>query len=163
MSIFTTRPLIMGTKAVVAAGHYLAAVAGMRILERGGNAIDSAAAIGLSLAVLEAHMNSIGGEVPMLIYVAKEERVVAVSGQGPAGLQAKIDWFKSRGIEMIPGDGFLPAVVPSVVGSWVEVLTRFGAQYLDQIAERANLSANTSALEREIDDSIEWIDYRKRR
>src|SRR5207245_8147466 len=75
MSIFTTRPLIMGTKAVVAAGHYLAAVAGMRILERGGNAIDSAAAIGFSLAVLEAHMNSIGGEVPMLIYVAKEERV----------------------------------------------------------------------------------------
>jgi len=52
MSIFTTRPLIMGTKAVVAAGHYLAAVAGMRILERGGNAIDSAAAIGFSLAVL---------------------------------------------------------------------------------------------------------------
>ncbi|TLY02004.1 MAG: gamma-glutamyltransferase family protein [Thaumarchaeota archaeon] len=137
MSIFTTRPLIMGTKAVVAAGHYLAAVAGMRILERGGNAIDSAAAIGLSLAVLEAHMNSIGGEVPMLIYVAKEERVVAVSGQGPAGLQAKIDWFKSRGIEMIPGDGFLPAVVPSVVGSWVEVLTRFGTMSFAQVAQPA--------------------------
>src|SRR5205809_722602 len=67
MSIFTTRPLIMGTKAVVAAGHYLAAVAGMRILERGGNAIDSAEAIGFSLAVLEAHMNSIGGEVQITV------------------------------------------------------------------------------------------------
>src|SRR3989441_1216597 len=137
MSIFTTRPLIMGTKAVVAAGHYLAAVAGMRILERGGNAIDSAAAIGFSLAVLEAHMNSIGGEVPMLIYVAKEERVVAVSGQGPSGHMANIDWFKSRGIEMIPGDGFLPAVVPSVVGSWVEVLTRFGTMSFAQVAQPA--------------------------
>src|SRR2546430_15516551 len=105
MSIFTTRPLIMGTKAVVAAGHYLAAIAGMRILERGGNAIDSAAAIRFSLAVPEAHMNSIGGEVPMLIYLAKGERVVAVRGQGPAGLQAKIEWVKWRGIEMNPGDG----------------------------------------------------------
>ena len=145
----------MGTKAVVAAGHYLAALAGMRMVDRGGNAIDSAAAIGFSLAVLEAHMNGIGGEVPMLIYVAKEERVVAVSGQGPSGLGAKIDWFESQGIETIPGDGFLPAVVPSVVGSWIEVLTRFGTMSFAQIARPAiELAENGYPLQLALRDLI---------
>jgi gamma-glutamyltranspeptidase/glutathione hydrolase len=127
----------MGTRAVAAAGHYLASVAAMRVLERGGNAIDGAAAIGLCLAVLEPHMNSLGGEVPMLIYVAKENKVVSVSGQGPSGMAADIDWFRSRGIEMIPGDGFLPAVVPSVIGSWTEALIKFGRMSFAQIAQPA--------------------------
>ena len=46
MPKFTTRPVIMGRKGVVTAGHYLAATAGHRIMEKGGNAIDAAAAYG---------------------------------------------------------------------------------------------------------------------
>ena len=46
---FTTRPVFMGRHGVVTAGHYLAAAAGSRMLERGGNAIDAGVAAGLAL------------------------------------------------------------------------------------------------------------------
>lgn len=35
MSTFSTRPVIMGTRGVVASGHYLATAAGFRIMEQG--------------------------------------------------------------------------------------------------------------------------------
>src|SRR5688500_6115694 len=81
---FTTRPAVAGRKGVVTAGHYLAAMAGMRMLEAGGNAIDAGVAMGFALAVLEPHNNGIGGESPILIYHARSRRVVAISGQGTA-------------------------------------------------------------------------------
>jgi gamma-glutamyltranspeptidase / glutathione hydrolase len=137
LSNFTTRPVIMGTHGVVAAGHYLATPAGLRMLELGGNAIDAAASIGFALSVLEPHMNSIGGEVPVLLYSAKEERTVAISGQGPAPRAATIEWFESQDIDMIPGDGLLPAVVPSVVGTWIEALEQFGTLSLKQVLTSA--------------------------
>src|SRR5881396_3485900 len=130
MGVFTTRPVIMGTHGMVAAGHYLGAVAGLRILEKGGNAFDAAAAIGFSLAVLEIHQNTTGGEVPMLIYPAKEERVIAVSGQGPVPKAMDIEWFTSRGMGVIPGDGLTCNVVPSIVATWIEVLKQYGTMRL---------------------------------
>ena len=123
----------MGIHGVVAAGHYLATPAGLRMLEMGGNAIDAAASIGFALAVLEPHMNSIGGEVPILLYSAKEDRVVSISGQGPAPRAATIGWFRSQNIDLIPGDGLLPAVVPSVVGTWIEALQRYGTLSLKDV------------------------------
>ena len=53
MAAFTTRPVVMGTRGVVTAGHYLAAAAGFRIMEQGGNAIDAAAAMCVCLNLLE--------------------------------------------------------------------------------------------------------------
>ena len=49
MAGFTTRPVIQGTRGVIAAGHYLAAAIGMHILESGGNAIDAGVAAGFAL------------------------------------------------------------------------------------------------------------------
>ncbi len=73
MSTFTTRPVVMGRRGVVTSGHYLATAAGFRILEQGGNAIDAAAAMCFCLNLLEPQSNGIGGEVPTLIYSAKEK------------------------------------------------------------------------------------------
>jgi gamma-glutamyltranspeptidase/glutathione hydrolase len=134
---FTTRPVIQGLHGVVSAGHYLAAIAGIQILEKGGNAFDAAAAVGFALAVLEPHQNSLGGEVPIVLYSQKEDRVLSFSGQGSAPLAANIEWFRARGIDLIPGDGFLPAVVPSVVGTWIEVLKHLGTMKFRDVAESA--------------------------
>ena len=82
MAVFTTRPVIMGTRGVVTSGHYLVSSAGLRILMQGGNAIDAAAAMGICEALLEPQSNGIGGEVPTLIYSAKERTTVAISGMG---------------------------------------------------------------------------------
>ena len=70
MAVFTTRPVIMGTRGVGTSGHYLATAAGFRIMEQGGNAIDAAAAMCFCLNLLEPQSNGIGGEVPTLLYSA---------------------------------------------------------------------------------------------
>jgi gamma-glutamyltranspeptidase/glutathione hydrolase len=126
MASFTTRPVIMGTRGVVASGHYLATAAGFRILERGGNAVDAAAAMSFCLNVLEPQSNGIGGEVPALIYSAAEGNVHAVSGVGWNAEAFTIDWCRAHGVDLIPGDGYLPACVPAPVDTWATAVARFG-------------------------------------
>ncbi|TLM99780.1 gamma-glutamyltransferase family protein, partial [bacterium] len=123
---FTTRPVVMGKSYAITSGHYLATTAGLGVIEKGGNAIDASACMALCLAVLEPHLNSAGGEVPVLVHSAKEERVVAISGQGCAPKAATIDKFRGLGIDLIPGDGLLAATVPSVISTWIVALKEFG-------------------------------------
>ena len=131
------RPMVMGTRGVVTSGHYLATEAGMSILRRGGNAFDAAAAVGFALTVTQPHQNGIGGEVPMVVYSAKDGKVHAVSGHGIAPKAATIERFRSLGINIIPGDGFLPALVPPAPASWILLLQRFGTMRLADVLQPA--------------------------
>jgi gamma-glutamyltranspeptidase/glutathione hydrolase len=126
--------MIMATRGVVAAGHFLAAEAGLHILRSGGNAMDAAAAMGFALGVLEPHQNGIGGEVPVLVHSASEGKTFAVSGHGTAPAAATIEKFREDGVpEVVPGDGFLGALVPPVVATWIKVLERFGTMRLAEV------------------------------
>ncbi len=135
--VFTTRPVYMGRRGVVASGHYLAARAGQLMFEKGGNAIDAAVASGYALNVLEPQSCGIGGEVPILVYSAAKGSVQSISGQGWVGRAATIDWFRKAKIDMIPGDGFLPATVPAAFGSWAFALQQFGTLTLKDVLEPA--------------------------
>lgn len=134
---FTTRPVIMGTRGVVASGHYLATAAGFRIMEQGGNAIDAAAAMCFCLNLLEPQSNGIGGEVPTLIYPAKEGKAVAVSGMGWSPRELTIDWCRDHNIDLIPGDGYLPATVPAPVDTWATAVARYGNLSFSQVLQPA--------------------------
>ena len=137
MAAFTTRPVVMGTRGVVTSGHYLATAAGFRIMEQGGNAIDAAAAMCFCLNVLEPASNGIGGEAPTLIYSAKEGKTFAISGMGWSPQDFTIDWCRENGIDLIPGDGYLPACVPAVVDTWATAVARFGTMSLSQVLQPA--------------------------
>ena len=137
MARFTTRPVIMGTRGVVTSGHYLATAAGFRIMEQGGNAIDAAAAMCFCLNLLEPQSNGIGGEVPTLVYSAKERKAYAISGMGWSAKAFTIAWCRERGIDLIPGDGYLPACVPAVVDTWATAVARFGTMRFGQILQPA--------------------------
>ena len=137
MATFTTRPVIMGTRGVVTSGHYLATAAGFRIMEQGGNAIDAAAAMGFCLNLLEPMSCGIGGEVPTLIYSARDKKTYAVSGVGWTPETFTIDWCRDNGIDLIPGDGYLPATVPAVVDTWAAAVSRFGTMSYSQILQPA--------------------------
>jgi gamma-glutamyltranspeptidase/glutathione hydrolase len=122
---------------VVAAGHYLASVAGFRILDQGGNAVDAAAAMSFTLMVVMPHANGIGGEAPALIYSAKEKRVFCISGMGWSPKALTVEWCRQNNIDLIPPDGYLPACVPAMVGTWALALARFGTMSVAQVLEPA--------------------------
>lgn len=128
-----TRPIVRGTKGCVASSNYLATTAGFEILLAGGNAFDAAAATGLALHVVEPHMNGIGGEAPAIVYSSRQKKVLAISGQGTAPAAATPKFFLDQGIDLIPGDGFLPATVPASFDVWITLLAKFGTMRLRQV------------------------------
>ena len=127
----------MGTRGVVTSGHYLATAAGFRMMEQGGNAIDAAAAMCFCLNLLEPQSNGLAGEVPTLIYSARERKVYELSGMGWSPQAFTIDWCREHGIDLIPGDGYLPACVPAVVGTWAAALARFGTMSFGEVVQPA--------------------------
>ena len=127
------RPMVMGTREAVTSGHYLATQIGMDVLGRGGNAMDASAAAGFALTVLKPQQNGIGGEVPMVVYSAREAKVWAVSGHGTAPRAATLERFRGLGLEMIPGDGLLGATVPPAPASWIALIARFGTMRLAEV------------------------------
>lgn len=103
------------------------------MLEMGGNAIDAAAAMCFAINLLEPQNNGIGGEAPTLVYIANEKTVYELSGMGWSPQALTIDWCRAHGIDLIPGDGYLPACVPSVVDTWALAVARWGKLSFAQI------------------------------
>jgi len=136
-TVSSTRPVIRGRSLVVSCGHYLAALVGMRMHALGGNAIDAGVAMVFAQAVLECQSFGFGGEGPILVYSARDRRVVAINGNMCAPAAATIEWFRARGIAMIPGEGFLPAGVCAVPDSLITALDRYGRLTLEQIVAPA--------------------------
>ena len=135
--VFTTRPVIMGTHGVVASSHYLSSVEGLQVLREGGGVVDAGATMWFMLSLLKPHLIGVTGEVPILLYMADDERVLAVNGQGPAPMAATIQWFKEHGYPLIPEDGFTPAVVPGAFHAWMRTMDEYGSLSLRRILEPA--------------------------
>ncbi|HLW60768.1 MAG TPA: gamma-glutamyltransferase family protein [bacterium] len=132
-TLSATRPVIRGRSLVVSCGHYLASLAGMRMHLLGGNAVDAGVAMVFAQSVLEFQSFGFGGEAPILMYTARDRRVVAINGNMRAPAAATIEWFRGRGITLIPGDGFLPAGVCAVPDALITALHRYGTLTLEQV------------------------------
>lgn len=103
-------------RAAVASAHPLSTAAGLRILEKGGNAYDAALAVSAALAVVQPHMNGLGSD---FFAVVRDGRSVAVNSAGPAGRRASVEEFRKRGRSRIPPRGPLAAItVPGLVAGW---------------------------------------------
>jgi len=158
-----TRPLIMGTRGAVVSGHHQASDAGLTMLKNGGNAIDAGVATVFAQAVVEFDRFGIGGEVPVLIYLADEKKVISLSGQGTAPRAATIEWFQSRDIDLVPMDGFLAATVPSVVDTLILALDEHGTMSLGEVlAPAIDLAERGFAVHPEFKMHIEEQEQRFR-
>lgn len=124
---FTTRPEIDGTFGVVTSTHWIATAVGMSVLEKGGNAFDAAVATAFTLQVVEPHLNGPGGDVPIILHAVKKGRPEVLCGQGPAPAGATIDYFKSQGLDLVPGTGLLAACVPGMFDAWMLLLRDYGS------------------------------------
>jgi len=138
----TTRPVVSGTQGVVAAGHPLVSMAGMRMLLSGGNAFDAAAAAGFAAAVVEPTASyTLCGECVAMVYDARRRQSVAVSGQGTAPAAATIDVFRRRGLDRIPtgpgADAHLSFTVPGAVDAYLTLLETYGTKRARDVLEPA--------------------------
>ena len=134
----TTRPVVSGMQGVVAAGHPLVSMAGMRMLMTGGNAFDAAAAAGFAAAVVEPTASyTLCGECVAMVYDARRRESVALSGQGTAPAAASIDAFRRRGLDRIPTgpgrDAHLSFTVPGAVDAYLTLLETYGTKPLREV------------------------------
>src|SRR5687767_7785699 len=74
------RPTVVARHGMVAAGHPLAAEAGLRILKAGGNAVDAAIATWAVQGEVEPGMTGLGADMFALIYLAKTGEVKFING-----------------------------------------------------------------------------------
>jgi len=125
------RPTIVAQHGMVAAGHPLAAEAGMRILKAGGNAIDAAMATWAVQGQVEPGMTGLGADMFVLYYNAKTREVKFINGTGFAPQAATIDLYKSKG--GIPEDGPLTIAVPGAVGGAAFAVQNYGTKSLADV------------------------------
>jgi gamma-glutamyltranspeptidase/glutathione hydrolase len=130
------RPTIMGTRHMVAACQYLAAEAGFRILEAGGNAIDAGVAGGIALGVVQPEYVDFAGVAPIIIYSAAEDRLVTIAGLGTWPKAVTRDFFQKHHGGKIP-QGILRTVVPAAPDAWITALERFGTMSFGEVAASA--------------------------
>ncbi len=164
----TLKPLVAGKRGVVAAGHPLVAEAGLRVLEKGGNAVDAGVATVFAASVVEMKSFGVGGECPLLIKL-QGKPVVAINGAGIAPELATVEYYEQLGRDdprlpdlatatgsrpgIIPSYGPLSAIVPSAVDSLLLALENYGTMSFGEVVQPAIELAEgfplNSALEQE--------------
>ncbi|HEY0875567.1 MAG TPA: gamma-glutamyltransferase family protein [Vicinamibacterales bacterium] len=158
------RSEVRADNGVVAAGRTFSADAGARILAAGGNAIDAGVASVFAAAVVEISHFGLGGEAPIIIYSAKDKRVVVINGQGSAPKAASPAMF--AGEDEIPGNGPNGATIPAVVDAAALALEKYGTKSLaDVLAPAIELAdgfpmytflENYLRSERKASEQYEW-------
>ncbi|MGO4156123.1 gamma-glutamyltransferase family protein [Cupriavidus sp. YAF13] len=118
---------------VVATSQPLAAAAGLRMLARGGNAVDAALATAIALTVVEPCMNGIGGDAFALIWDGKELHGLNASGRAPAAWTPE---YFSRYASM-PLNGWDTVTVPGAVSGWRATWEKFGSLPFAELFEPA--------------------------
>jgi len=131
------RSVVMGTSGMVAASQPLATLAGYKILQKGGNAVDAAVAMVSTLSVVEPHSVGLGGDAFALIYLAKEKKLIGMNGSGRAPYRANLKWFHEKGLKEIPERGIMPVTAPGALHGWASAAERHGTLSLGELFEDA--------------------------
>ncbi|MBB4825080.1 gamma-glutamyltranspeptidase/glutathione hydrolase [Sporosarcina luteola] len=120
----------------VAAPSNLASMAGNRILDQGGSAVDAAVAINSVLSVVFPHMTGAGGDAFWLIYDAKTGKRHALNASGRSGSNTTRDYYKGQDEIDIRGPRSINTV-PGAVSGWLEAHRRFGKLPLSECLKPA--------------------------
>src|SRR5688572_3921590 len=127
----TWRPVVLSDNGMIASGHALASEAGIRVLKSGGNAIDAAVAAWAVQGLTEPEMTGLGGDMFMLIYLAKTGEVKFINGTGVAPMAATVDFYKGKG--GLPSDGILSVSVPGAVAGAELAAKAYGTRPLSEL------------------------------
>lgn len=150
----TQKPPLHGTNWMAITGKPLAATAGARMFERGGNAVDAACAM-LAATSTMWDVLSWGGETQALVYHPETRKIIAINGLGVAPTGATPEFFRSKGLAGPPEDGPLSAVTPGTPGALIVMLAEFGRLSLAEVLAPSISLADGYAIDAETADRIE--------
>lgn len=131
------RSAVYAPSGMVATSQPLASAAGLEVLRRGGNAIDAAVAASAVLSVTEPHMTGIGGDMFAIVWLAKEQKLVALNASGRAGSLMTSETLKARGFRVGSQQGVMSVTVPSALAGWDMLVRAHGRRTLGQLLQPA--------------------------
>src|SRR6188472_751786 len=120
----TQKPPLHGTHWMAITGKPLAATAGAKMFEHGGNAVDAACAMIAATSTMWDVL-SWGGETQALIYDPRAKKVVAINGLGVAPTGATAPFYRGKGYKYPPEHGPLAAVTPGTPGGVMLMLQEY--------------------------------------
>jgi gamma-glutamyltranspeptidase / glutathione hydrolase len=126
------RSMVISQGGIVAAESPLAAQAGVRMLERGGNAVDAAIATNAMMGVVEPMMNGIGGDLFAIVYDAKANKLYGLNASGWAPKGLTIEFLQKQGLREMPHGGVHAITVPGAVDGWQKLADKFGRKKLNE-------------------------------
>jgi gamma-glutamyltranspeptidase/glutathione hydrolase len=112
---------------VVSTSHPLAAQAGLRMLQQGGNAVDAAIAAAAAMTIVEPVSNGLGSDAFCILWDGKELHGLNASGRAPQSWTP--EYFRKKytaDAQTPPKRGLDSVTVPGAVSSWVALSERFG-------------------------------------
>jgi gamma-glutamyltranspeptidase / glutathione hydrolase len=114
---------------VVSTSHPLAAQAGLRMLQQGGNAVDAAVATAACMTIVEPCSNGLGSDAFCILWDGERLHGLNASGPAPAA------WTRERfgGLPSIPLRGWDSVTVPGAVSAWAALSKRFGKLPFEQL------------------------------
>src|SRR5437879_10782638 len=124
------RSMVISGNGIVAAESPWAAQVCVRILERGGNAVDAAIATNAMMGVVEPMMNGIGGDLFAIVYDAKADKLYGINASGWEAKGLTIDYLQKQGIRSMPQQGVNAITVPGAVDGWQKLADKFGRKKL---------------------------------
>jgi gamma-glutamyltranspeptidase / glutathione hydrolase len=133
---------VMALNGMVVTSHPMAAQAGLRILQQGGNAFDAAVATAATMAVVEPLMSGLGGVGGYaLIYDSKKGVVRSLDFIGAAPASATLDAYASGARlwdRAHPArDSFASPLVPGHLAGWAALLETYGTMRWPQVLASA--------------------------
>jgi len=131
------RSTVYAANAVVATSQPLASAAGLEVLRQGGNAVDAAVAAAAVLSVTEPHMTGIGGDMFAIVWLAKEQKLVALNASGRAGSLMTRETLQARGFRPGSQQGVMSVTVPGALAGWDMLLRTHGRRTLAQVLKPA--------------------------
>jgi gamma-glutamyltranspeptidase/glutathione hydrolase len=150
----TQKPALHGRHWMAVTGKPLAATAGARIFEHGGNAVDAACAMIAATSTMWDTL-SWGGETQALIYNPNTGKVIGINGLGVAPTGATPEYFHKLGMKYPPQYGPLAAVTPGTPGGLMTMLAEYGTMSLAQVLAPAIEMADGYPMEAELVNTIE--------
>ena len=135
------RPLIQGTSGLVVASHASAAMVGLDILRRGGNAIDAGVGVGLALNVVHVRDCGFLGVAPTIMYLANRKEVTTIDGLGVWPRAASVEYFQRHHGGAMPA-GVLRSLTPGAADAWFTALAQHGTMSFAEVVEPAVVLAD---------------------